>query len=211
MSRKERARRAALPALLAGLALAAAVAAQPFAGPVKPHRGPERNPKTAVAVLKASPEYPRLKGTVRFMQEGDHVWVVARVSGIGKPGLYGFHLHEVGKCDPGAPGKRFESAGSHFNPTGAPHACINSPQHHAGDLGNLSIAGDHTGVVEEATEMLSLSGPGSVVGRAVVLHAGQDDCATQPSGNSGARIACGVVEMAPASIAPKATHRPAHG
>jgi len=211
MSRKESARRAALPASAAGLILAAALAAQPFAGPSKPHRGPVRNPKTAVAVLKASPEYPHLKGTVHFMQEGDRVWVVARVSGLDKPGLYGFHLHQAGTCAPGAPGKRFESAGGHFNPTGAPHACINSPRHHAGDLGNLSIAGDHTGTVEEATEMLSLSGPNSVVGHAVVLHAGQDDCATQPSGNSGARIACGVVEMAPPPVAPKAAHRPSHG
>lgn len=208
MSRMENARRAAVPALAAGLGLVAALAAQPFVGPSKPHRGPVRNPKTAVAVLHPSPEYPHLKGIVRFMEEGNRIWVVARVSGIEKPGLYGFHLHEVGACDPGAPGRRFESAGGHFNPTGAPHACINSPQHHAGDLGNLSIAGDHTGLVEEATEMLALSGPHSVVGRAVVLHAGQDDCATQPAGNSGPRIACGVVEMAP-QVAPKPSHEPA--
>jgi len=215
MSRMESVRRAAVPALAAGLSLAAVLAAaqgdgKPFAGPAKPHRGPEKNPRTAVAVLHGSPEHPKLKGTVHFIEEGNHVWVVARVSGIEKAGLYGFHLHEVGRCIPGPPGRRFESAGGHFNPTGAHHACINSPQHHAGDLGNLPVAHDGTGVLEEASETLAFSGPLSIVGRAVVLHAGQDDCATQPAGNSGARIACGVVQMAPPPTM-KPAHRPAHG
>jgi superoxide dismutase, Cu-Zn family len=206
-------RRAGLPAILAGLslaALAATVAAQPFVGPSKPHQGPPKNPKTAVAVLHASPDHPKVKGVVRFIQEGNHVWVVANVSGLDKPGQYGFHLHEVGKCDPGVPGHRFESAGAHFNPTGAPHACINSPRHHAGDLGNLPVAHDGLGIVEEATETLAFSGPLSIVGRAVVLHAGPDDCASQPAGNSGPRIACGVVELS-SPIAPQPTHRLSHG
>jgi superoxide dismutase, Cu-Zn family len=211
--RMDSVRRAGLPAVLAGwslAAVAAAVVAQPFAGPAKPHRGPERNPKTAVAVLHASPDHPKVKGVVRFIQEGDHVWVVANVSGLEKPGLYGLHLHAVGKCDPGAPGHRFESAGGHFNPTGVAHACINSPSHHAGDLGNLPVAHDGLGVVEEATATLAFSGPLSIVGRAVVLHAGTDDCSSQPAGNSGPRIACGVVELS-APVAPKPAHRPAHG
>src|SRR5436309_9163480 len=122
MRRMESARRGVLAAIAGGLTLAAAALAaqsadKPFAGPAKPHRGPERNPKTAVAVLHGSPEHPKLKGLVRFIQEGDHVWVVANVSGVEKPGLYGFHLHAAGSCSPGAAGKRFADAGGHFNPT----------------------------------------------------------------------------------------------
>jgi Cu-Zn family superoxide dismutase len=214
MSWMERVRRAAGPALAMGLSLSAAVAAaqgtgKPFAGPVKPHPAPERNPKTAVAVLHGAPDHPKVKGIVRFIQEGDHVWVVANVTGVEKSGLYGFHLHEKGQCAPDPAGKHFQSAGGHFNPTGAPHACLSAAKHHAGDLGNLVIERDGTGRVEEATETLALSGPLSVIGRAIVLHAGPDDCASQPAGNSGPRLACGVVEMAAPSN-PKPVQSP-HG
>ena len=101
------------------------------------------------------------------------------------------HLHEVGTCTP----PDFKSAGDHFNPHGAQHACSPTTPRHPGDLGNIEIAESGEGHLELETDMLTVAdGPSSVIGRAVVLHAGKDDCTTQPSGDSGDRLACGVFE-----------------
>jgi Cu-Zn family superoxide dismutase len=134
-----------------------------------------------------------VSGTVTFTQEATGVHVVARVQGA-KPGVHGFHVHAGNSCD--TPG--FQSAGDHFNPTGAPHAGPDAAQHHAGDFGNVDVGADGTGNLDLTTAMLSVGGnlDTDVLGKAVILHEGEDDLKTQPSGNSGARIACGVVQRA---------------
>jgi superoxide dismutase, Cu-Zn family len=147
---------------------------------------------SAQAVLEPAKETPGFSGRVIFYQAGSQVRVVADVTGVSPPGNHGFHVHENGKCERD-PGKDFASAGGHFNPGGTPHACPDAASHHAGDLGNIVINADGTGHVDVTTSALSLSGASSVVGRAVILHAAPDDCTTQPTGNAGGRLACGVI------------------
>jgi Cu-Zn family superoxide dismutase len=110
------------------------------------------------------------------------------VTGL-KPGNHGFHVHNVGRCDPPA----FESAGPHWNPTNKQHGRQNPAGWHAGDLANLGASEDGVAqvsqTVEGATIRALLEGDGS----ALVVHADPDDNKTDPSGNSGARIACGVI------------------
>ncbi len=106
------------------------------------------------------------------------------------PGLHGLHIHEKGDCS--APDAT--SAGGHFNPTTMPHAGPMDAQHHAGDLGNIEIKADGTGDLTITSKMLTVKpGPNSVVGRAVIFHEKADDLKTQPTGNAGGRLACGVV------------------
>jgi len=132
-------------------------------------------------------------GVVNFTQEAGGVHVVARVQGA-PAGTHGFHVHAVGTCE----GPDFKTAGDHFNPTNTPHGAPDAAQHHAGDFGNIEVASDGTGNLDLTTTMLSVGdgGANDVVGKAVILHAGKDDLTTQPSGNAGARIACGVVQKA---------------
>jgi superoxide dismutase, Cu-Zn family len=153
----------------------------------------------AQAVLEPAKETPGFSGRVVFTPlAGGQVRVVADVAGVAPAGNHGFHVHENGKCerDPSGAGKDFTSAGGHFNPGGAMHACPDAASRHAGDLGNIVIQADGTGHLDVTTSGLALSGPASVVGRAVILHAAADDCATQPTGNAGGRLACGVVASA---------------
>jgi superoxide dismutase, Cu-Zn family len=106
------------------------------------------------------------------------------------PGTHGLHVHEKGDCS--APDAT--SAGGHFNPTTMPHAGPMDAQHHAGDLGNIEIKADGTGELTITSKMLTVKpGPNSVVGRAVIFHEKADDLKTQPTGNAGGRLACGVV------------------
>jgi superoxide dismutase, Cu-Zn family len=148
----------------------------------------------AVAELKNTSGQP--VGTARFTQAGQVVRIVLEVKGL-PPGPHAVHVHAVGKCDP----PDFNSAGPHFNPTGKQHGALNPAGSHAGDLPNITVAADGTGRMETATEQLSLgSGPTSVWdadGSALVVHAKGDDFRTDPTGNAGARIACGVLEKAP--------------
>ena len=138
----------------------------------------------------ASPD-SKIGGTVTFTQDGYNVKVVADVTGL-SPGKHGIHVHEYGKCDAPA----FESAGAHVNPDGAAHGCPGSPEFHPGDLGNIEVGADGTGHLEMTTSALTVTpGSNSVVGKAVLLHERVDDCASRPAGNSGGRIACGVVEQ----------------
>ena len=129
-------------------------------------------------------------GSVTFTQQGDKVRVVANVTGL-TPGLHGFHIHEKGDCS--APDAM--SAGGHFNPHGKPHGDAHAAERHAGDLGNLSADKDGNARADLAVDGLSLAAgaANSVVGRSVVVHANPDDLKSQPAGNSGPRVACGVV------------------
>lgn len=108
------------------------------------------------------------------------------------PGHYGVHLHAVGRCE----GPAFASAGAHWNPTGRQHGSLNPAGHHLGDLPNLDVDEHGAGRLEFAIAGASMTGATGLFdadGTSVVIHAAPDDYRTDPSGNSGARIACGVL------------------
>jgi Cu-Zn family superoxide dismutase len=107
-------------------------------------------------------------------------------------GTYGVHLHAVGRCE----GPTFESAGPHWNPAGRQHGSLNPQGPHLGDLPNLVVGADGGGRVEFALAGTATAALADADGTAVVIHAGVDDYRTDPSGNSGARIACGVLTPA---------------
>src|ERR1700682_820862 len=144
-------------------------------------------------VAKLSPSSgSQVTGTVTFTPPADATQIVADITGL-KPGKHGLHIHEKGDCS--APDA--SSAGAHFNPTHSHHGGPTTPpERHAGDFGN--VVADASGKVhaELKDENLKLSGPDSIAGKSVVVHEKEDDLKTDPSGNSGARIACGVIEAA---------------
>jgi Cu-Zn family superoxide dismutase len=149
---------------------------------------------TAVAVLAPATNGP-VKGQVTFTEETQGVRVTANITGL-TPGKHGFHIHEKGDCS--APD--FTSAGGHWNPLNAKHGAPTSggTQHHFGDFGNVEA--NDQGVVrfERVFQWLSFTGTNSFLGRAVVVHAKADDLTSQPAGDAGARIACGVIRRVPA-------------
>jgi Cu-Zn family superoxide dismutase len=134
-------------------------------------------------------------GTANLWEDASGVRVVTQVRGL-SPGRHGFHIHAVGKCDP----PEFTTAGGHFNPGGKKHGLKNPAGPHAGDLPNLEVGADGTGRQEQVTKLVTLgSGPTSLFdadGSALVVHANPDDDVTDPTGNSGGRVACGVVRRA---------------
>jgi Cu-Zn family superoxide dismutase len=130
------------------------------------------------------------QGMVTFEPSSGKVHVVAKLTGL-KPGKHGFHIHEKGDCS--APDA--SSAGAHFNPTMKNHGAPDAPEHHAGDLGNVEANANGEATLDKTVDFLTLgSGPDSIVGKAVVLHGQEDDLKSQPAGNAGPRIACGVVQ-----------------
>lgn len=114
------------------------------------------------------------------------------------PGKHGFHVHAVGKCE----GPGFTSAGGHFNPANKQHGTQNPQGAHAGDIENLVVPANAAGAVTWTTtsNLFTLSaGPSGIFdadGAAVIIHAGEDDLATDPTGNSGGRVACAVMQPA---------------
>ncbi len=132
-------------------------------------------------------------GTATFTQADAAVKVQVQVAGLA-PGRHGIHVHSVGKCAP----PDFKTAGGHFNPYGRKHGMLNPEGSHAGDLANLEVGPDGKATTTfTAHGATLLPGEGSLFGpdgTALVIHADPDDERTDPAGNSGARIACGVVE-----------------
>lgn len=130
-------------------------------------------------------------GRATIVQEGEGVQVRIEAAGLAA-GSYGAHVHRTGRCE--APS--FESAGAHWNPTGAQHGFENPSGRHRGDLPNLAVGADGRGTLNFAIRGARLRGEVGIIdmdGAAVVIHASADDYRTDPSGNSGARIACGVL------------------
>ena len=131
-------------------------------------------------------------GRALFRQAPDGVLVRLEVRGL-TPGLHAVHVHAVAKCE----GPAFTSAGGHFNPLQRKHGLKNPDGAHAGDLPNMLVAKDGAGRFESLTDAITLSaGPTSVFdadGSALVVHAGVDDYVTDPAGNAGDRVACGLI------------------
>ncbi|QRK06206.1 superoxide dismutase family protein [Archangium violaceum] len=128
-------------------------------------------------------------GTATFREDGDQVTLTLEVSGA-TPGKHGAHIHQIGDCS--APDA--SSAGGHWNPTSHPHGPPDA-EHHLGDLGNIEIGQDGKGTLKLSKTEWKI-GDGSandVVGKALVIHSGEDDLVTDPAGNSGSRVACGVI------------------
>lgn len=144
----------------------------------------------AIAVLHPASS-SQVMGTVTFTKVGDGVKVVADVTGL-TPGKHGFHIHEFGDCS--APDAT--SAGGHFNPSNNPHAGHDAEKRHEGDLGNIEADSSGKAHLESTDKMMTMSGAKSIIGRGVIVHEKEDDLKTQPTGNAGGRLACGVIGVA---------------
>jgi Cu-Zn family superoxide dismutase len=135
-------------------------------------------------------------GTATFRQAQPGVRVDVELRGV-PDGAHGIHLHEVGACAP----KDFDSAGAHFDTEGKKHGLKNPAGPHAGDLPNITVQGGRSTAYTTTTQRVTLDPGGASLfdadSTALVVHAAPDDDVTDPSGNSGARIACGVVRKAP--------------
>jgi Cu-Zn family superoxide dismutase len=174
--------------ILLAVAVVALAAASGQAGEMMERTNVER----AVAVLHPT-EGNDVSGTVVFTRTAEGVRIEATVDGLA-PGKHGFHIHELGDCT--APDGT--SAGGHYNPDGHPHAGPDQEPRHMGDLGNLEA--DQTGhaTYQRVDSYVTLNGPHSIVGRGMIVHAGEDDLTSQPTGAAGARLACGVIGVAKA-------------
>ena len=163
----------------------AALSAAAFSGCASTSAGP-----SAQAELKPT-QGNAASGWVRFEQSGNQVRVTAEVRGLKPNSENGFHVHEKGDCS--APDAT--SAGGHFNPGSRPHAHYAQGERHAGDMPNLKADSYGVATFSFTSDALSVASgaANSVVGRAVVVHRDPDDYKTQPAGNSGPRIACGVI------------------
>ncbi len=147
-------------------------------------------PLRATAPLKPT-KGNKTFGEADFEQVGDKVRVVVFVQGL-KPGQeHGLHIHEVGDCSSGDG----MSAKGHFNPLGKPHGHPGSAERHAGDLPALRANKEGRANVKIDLDIITLTpGPANIIGRGLIVHADPDDYKTQPTGNAGARIACGVIQ-----------------
>lgn len=149
----------------------------------------------ATAQLVAT-EGNTVSGTITFMQEASGVRVQGTIMGL-TPGEHGFHVHENGDCGPGPDGTPAGAAGGHFAPSGSPHGAPTAAagQRHEGDLGNVTAGDDGSVTVDMIDPVLTLEGPNGIVGKALIVHANPDDLTTQPTGNAGGRVSCGIIQM----------------
>jgi len=162
---------------------ASSKSARPAAAPPAP-----AGPQATAAIEGRSGS--ALTGTATFTQSLGAVHIVVDVNNA-PDGVHAVHLHEKGDCS--APDAA--SAGGHFNPGHMQHGAPEAAQHHAGDFGNMTVGADGHGHLElDSTNLTVAPGEMSIVGHAIVVHAKADDFQTQPTGNAGGRIGCGVVK-----------------
>ena len=134
----------------------------------------------------------KVVGMITFTKAGDDVQVVGDITGL-TAGKHGFHIHEKGDCS--APDAA--SAGAHFNPTNQHHGGTTTPpERHTGDLGNIEANAEGVATLDWTDSQLGFDGHHGIVGRAVIVHAKADDLKTQPTGDAGGRLACGVIGIA---------------
>jgi superoxide dismutase, Cu-Zn family len=148
-------------------------------------------PLKAIAVLHST-QGNNITGTVTFTEVADGVQVQAEITGL-SPGEHGFHVHEFGDCS----AADASSAGAHFNSTSQPHGAPDAAARHVGDMGNVEADASGAAKLTYLDHNMSLANDQrSIIGRSVVVHAKADDLKSQPAGDSGARVACGVIGRA---------------
>jgi Cu-Zn family superoxide dismutase len=152
---------------------------------------PPEDTRPMAAVQLQPTQGHQASGSLTFSQDRAAVRVSGTIRGL-TPGTHGFHVHQTGDCS--APDA--SSAGGHYAPQGSPHGAPSAPpgQRHVGDLGNIEAGQDGMAMVSISDSLLALSGPNSIVGKAVIVHANADDLTSQPTGDAGPRVACGVIE-----------------
>jgi len=152
---------------------------------------PPPAPLHATANIVGTKKYKNVKGTVEFKETDDGVEVTANLEGL-KKGEHGFHIHEKGDCS--APDAK--SAGGHFNPSKHKHGAPDAAEHHEGDLGNITADKDGKATATMTIKGVTLKeGDTSIVGKGFIIHAKRDDMKTQPTGNAGDRVGCGVITL----------------
>ncbi len=154
---------------------------------------PATNYTKVVAVVHPT-EGNEATGTVTFQQEENGVRVQGEFEGLSQ-GRHGFHIHQYGDCS----ASDGTSAGGHYNPTGNDHGSPTQDNRHMGDMGNLSASEDGTATINYVDPKIKLNGSNNIIGRGIVIHGGEDDYESQPSGAAGPRIGCGVVGIAEAT------------
>jgi Cu-Zn family superoxide dismutase len=150
---------------------------------------PARSGGTATAALRDAAG--KDVGTLTLRDSAGRITITGRLTGLPR-GEHAIHLHTVGRCDP----PKFQSAGDHWNPTGRQHGTRNPEGPHLGDLPNITVGGDGSVRIEAITPGGTLRSANPLLdsdGASVVVHAKRDDYKSQPSGNSGDRIACAIV------------------
>ncbi len=141
----------------------------------------------AVAVIHPT-KGNKTSGTVTFVQKENGIEVNAQISGL-TPGEHGFHIHEFGDCAC----DDAKCAGEHFNPTHQKHGAPTDTERHVGDLGNVTADANGKAHYTYIDHDIALHGSNNIIGRSVIVHADKDDFVSQPTGNAGARVGCGVI------------------
>jgi Cu-Zn family superoxide dismutase len=145
------------------------------------------NVTVAIAELNSA-SGSNVRGFITFKQTDSGMFVTGEIHGL-TPGMHGFHIHEFGDCS--APDAT--SAGDHFNPGQMPHAGHGMEKRHVGDMGNIDADDQGNVRIQLLDNMMKFDGENNILGKSVIVHEKEDDLRTQPSGDAGARIACGIV------------------
>lgn len=146
-------------------------------------------PMEAMASL-SSPSLKSMQGDVQMEQTKMGIKVTANVTGLKPNSVHGFHIHETGKCE----GPDFKSAGGHYNPHEKNHAGPAASEKHFGDLGNLVANAQGEARTEVVIKTKNQEAMKKVIGKAVIVHAKADDLFSQPTGDAGDRMACGIIQ-----------------
>lgn len=153
----------------------------------------DMGPNVTKAVATIQPvNGEEVSGVVHFTKTENGVQIEANLSNLSQ-GKHGFHIHQYGNC---SNRKDFTSAGGHYNPMQQSHGSPTADQRHVGDMGNVPAGPEGNGELTYTDNTIRLNGKHSVVGRAIILHAGEDDLESQPSGAAGSRVGCGVIGIA---------------
>lgn len=147
----------------------------------------------AAVVNLASASGSLVSGRLSVVPMNDGVHLTGEVGGLSPGSTHAIHIHEKGDCS----AADASSAGGHFNPAGAPHGKVGSGAHHGGDMDNIVANAEGVAKVDVHASGVTLGGAAvnDVAGKAVIVHAAADDYRTQPTGNAGGRVACGVITV----------------
>ena len=176
--------------LLAAVAVVAACTSTPPSEPAAP---PAASTAQEARANLASASGSLVSGSVTLKPMGDGVHLTGEVGGLSPGSTHAIHIHEKGDCS----AADASSAGGHFNPSAQPHGKVGSGAHHGGDMDNLIANAEGVAQVNAHAQGVTLGGGAAndVAGKAVIVHAAADDYRTQPTGNAGGRVACGVITV----------------